>query len=232
MAEQDITYQDKWLMWAQLYWRRALIVAASMAITFFSYFYWQERQKAKHERISAVYADIIDLADEYLLSSEGVEPHKLLGRINDIREEFPKSLHSLYATLIKIRIHAEKGDYQEALYEIDKLLESNDISKEITAFVTLQKGRVLFAQNLLQDVLGLLADADSDFMGPAFMELRGDVYVEVAKAYEQQGDTNTRDRSWREALYLYEEALKLNDSAPVSTLNMKIIAVRSFLESI
>lgn len=212
MTENQVSYQDRFVLWLQLRLRALLLSGLVLALLVSAFLYWQQRREHHLEEASRAYAGVLESMERYSVARS--DPESVLDQVESMQERFPKVFYTLYARLLAVRILAEQERYYEALEASDALLEA-DIRDDLRAFVTLNRARILLALDTPDLAIETLDEADSDFVSPAYLELRGDIYFE-------QEDYSAASSMYAQAAGLY------GGEVPIS-LTLKLQMMRTFL---
>ena len=190
-------------VWVALHARQLIVTAIVVALASFATYSFIKARNDRLERVSNIYDQVIILLT--VNSSGGLndaQEDKLEELMDQIVEEYPDTLYAQYTLLIKARLEVQQQRFTDALYTYEDLLTEYKVTDELRAFAELHKARVLIAIGRYEEVVDLVNSADSDFMSPAYLELRGDLLV--------------LNRQWSSARQIYENAKSLyGETVPV-----------------
>lgn len=227
MAKKNLFYQDSWMQWLRTHYRVLLfslfLVTASASA--WVYVDWQQTlyQQKAITAYDAVLHKVANILQEYqefrAIDSEEADAddgktintnfRNILIDINLFAEEYKDTVFAQYALLLKVRLLSMAVGYTNAIAEIDKILERDDLDENITSFAILSKARLMLYNKKGNEAIALLDASASNFASGAFVELRGDIYMAL-------------DR-WQEAEQIYQEAKTLyGDIAPPISLLVKL----------
>jgi predicted negative regulator of RcsB-dependent stress response len=204
-----LSYKDPFVIWLSSHVRHVLAGALVLILLVSGAFYLVQRHTIKLESASETYGRVLRML-EYRTEGEWNDKREemLIDLIDEIEEEYPKLIYADYVSLLRVRITAEEGRYNEALDTLDEILLRPDLNKQMRAFSVLQKARILIDIERFQEAVDLMNDTDSDFLSAAFLELRGDVLVRLER--------------WEQALQYYKGAGRLYEQGASVPLSLRV----------
>lgn len=166
---------------------------------------WQRNEQVSAENASTIYQQMLQaLATE---DESGADAGRALAL--QLKDEYRGTTYAQFASLHLARLAVIEGQELEAENELRWVLSMADAGSEVHQVAQLRLARVLAAQGKADDALGLLQNAQTDFVA-SYAMARGDILL----------DDGRED----DALAAYESAVAaLDPGAPVpQTLQDKL----------
>lgn len=183
-----------------------LAVVAALAIVF-GYRGWQGNVEANKASASALYQQLVNA----VTAQQGLgDETSIVFLATELKDKFGEMEYAKYAALFLAKVYAESGKYDEAIAELDFILNSTE-DVRTQHIVTGRKARLLAAQGQYESALAVLNATDEAFKAN-FLEITGDIQLlqndpEAAKQSYLSAYTLVQDEPQRAPLL----GVKLSD---------------------
>jgi len=179
------------------WWKKngsSVVTAVLLALAVvFGYRAWQNNVESNKAEASAAFQRLVMTET----GQQGLGDDQTAAFIaNELKEKHEDTEYARYAALYLAKIHAEKGEYDEALAEFEFVLASTEDVRTVHT-VNGRKARVLAAKGEFEAALSLLNATDEAFK-PAYLEITGDIKL-------KQGDAEGARESYLAAYELVKE---------------------------
>lgn len=169
-----------------------LAVVASLAIVF-GYRGWQGNVESNKASASALYQQLVGA----VTAQQGLgDETSAIFLATELKDNFGDMEYARYAALFLAKIYAESAKYDEAIAELDFVLNSTeDVRTQHIAIG--RKARLLAAKGEYDAALALLNASDEAFKA-SFLEITGDIYL-------MQNDSDAAKDSYLSAYKLVQD---------------------------
>lgn len=169
-----------------------LAIVAALAIVF-GYRAWQGNVEANKASASGLYQRLVNV----VTAQQGLGDDKSASFIaGELKENFSDTEYARFAALYLAKIHAEAGELDEAISELDFVLASTE-DVRTKHIVSARKARVLAAKGEYDAALALLTPTDEAFK-PSYLEITGDILL-------AQGDKDGARETYLKAFELVKD---------------------------
>lgn len=147
-----------------------LVIGALLAglIAYFGWTFYQNSTQSKQEAASAVYSNLLDLAQD---PESTVEERGAL--IATLKSEYSGSTYAVYGALQAAKDAVDQDNLDAALTELEWALDQAE--EPLRPVIMVRKARVQFANDQLDEALSTLEGITSEGFDVAVNELRGDI---------------------------------------------------------
>lgn len=159
---------------------------------------WQKQQSAVREGASIQYENLMDAYEKAVTAEAGEKDHATLSHVaTEMRDEYPKTTYAQYAAMQMARFYVEQGELVKARSELDWVLSAKP-EPELAELVQLRLGQILHAQGDSEQALDLLTGVESGSQSVSYLELRGDILINLQRIPEARS-------AYESAMQLAEE---------------------------
>lgn len=169
-----------------------LAIVAALAIVF-GYRAWQNNVEANKASASGLYQRLLTVAT----AQQGLGDEQSAKFIaGEIKTNYSDTEYARFAALYLAKIHAEAGELDEAIAELDFVLASTQDVRTMH-IVKARKARVLASKGEYDSALALL-NATEEAFKPSYLEITGDILL-------AQGDEDGARETYLEAYGLVKD---------------------------
>lgn len=187
---------------------RSLVIGVVVAVSgVLGWQGWQGYQQKQAAEASWLFQNLANVVARELDENPDPQLETLYHLAGQLKENHAKSTYSQYAALLLARVAVQTQNYDEALAELDWVLERASES-DIKVVANLRKARVLMSMGQVEQAASLLSNVNPGAFAALYFELLGDVAF-------KQGDLSS-------AITAYDQALSAAEGMP----NLPVIQMK------
>ncbi|TVQ73589.1 MAG: hypothetical protein EA373_01010 [Oceanospirillales bacterium] len=153
---------------------------------------WQSYTERQATEASWLYQNLVEAVVRELDENPNPQLETILHLGNQLKENHAKTTYSQFAALMLARVAVQTQDYNEALAQLDWVLERAS-EEDLKVVASLRKARVLLAMNQVDQAASLLSGLSPRSFSALYYELLGDIAL-------QKGDLNSAAQAYDQAL--------------------------------
>ncbi len=170
---------------------RAIVVGLAVAVSaVLGWQGWQSYTERQASEASWLYQNLVEAVVSELDENPAPEVQTIRHLGNQLKEDHARSTYSQFAALMLARVAVQTQDYEQAILELDWVIERAS-EEDLKTVASLRKARVLLAMDQVEQAASLLETLSPNNFTALYYELLGDVALRqgniaaAAQAYDQ-----------------------------------------------
>lgn len=184
-----------------------IIAAASVALAWGGWTFWQNSRISTIDAASNLYEEILSLAQSGLeIPTE--DRAGIFQAAEALKADYSASVYALYGSMFAAQQAVEANDLDKAEQELQWILSNkqdglfNKTDEGLILTASLRLGRVILAKGDAQRALDVIDGLNPQSFEADFAELRGDIYVAQDRAVDARDAYNTAQQAGSTSSFL------------------------------